>query len=336
MEGFPMTTEAQPNESQTTTTQSQAQGEPTFAEYEAARRSGKSIEQAAQSKSAPAEKPEQKKSKDSDTLENEEEAEVKDASADEDGEESDESKDEAKDKPRKKGGFQRRIDKLNSAKADAQREAEYWKRLALEKQGAGEPKPAAKVETKASQEGKPDPDKFETHIEYVEALADWKIEQREKVREQESAKAKLLSEHQQALKAHSERVQSFAEKMEDFQDVLESVDDVPVSPAVQELIVSSENGPELMYELAKNRAEFERINKLSPLAAARELGRLESKLGAQSSAKEKPEPKKLTNAPKPLEPVGSGKGAVRKSISDPDISFAEYEQRRREQMRRRR
>ena len=137
------------------------------------------------------------------------------------------------------------------------------------------------------------------------------------------------------MSAHRERVKSFADKTEDFMDVIEAVDDIPVSAALQEIIVSSENGPELMYELAKNREEYERIAKLSPLAVARELGKLEVKLAARAS-EQKAEPKKLTKAPQPIEPVGSGgAGKVRKSITDPDISQAEYERLRREQLKRR-
>src|SRR5206468_5111195 len=100
-----------------------------------------------------------------------------------------ETEDQTEAKPKKKGGFQRRIDKLNAAKAAAQQEADYWKRLALEK-GAGEPK-KDQVDSKApataqSNEGKPNPDNFDTHAEYVEALTDWKTEQNFKKRAQQS------------------------------------------------------------------------------------------------------------------------------------------------------
>jgi hypothetical protein len=88
----------------------------------------KPVEPKGETPSAPVvpETTEQKEPAKSDIAETEEvETESKD-----DAEELEASGDD-KDKPKKKGGFQRRIDKLNAAKADAQREAEYWKQEAL-------------------------------------------------------------------------------------------------------------------------------------------------------------------------------------------------------------
>lgn len=260
-----------------------------------------------------------------------EEAETeKDESEADDSEQEPEAKDSEKDKPKKKGGFQRRIDKLNARATASQQEAEYWKQQALK--GAGEPKADAKVEKpQADQAGKPDPETFDTHTEYVEALTDWKIEQREKASLEKAQKSQLETEHEKLLKTHFDRVNSFREKTTDFMEVLESVDDLPVSPTVQEIIVASENGPELMFELAKNRAEYERINKLPPLAAARELGRIEAKLAASSETKPTTEIKKQTKAPAPIAPVSSKGGSKEKSIFDPELSQAEYERLRAKQ-----
>jgi len=85
--------------------------------------------------------------------------------------------------------------------------------------------------------------------------------------------------------------------------------------------------------LAKDKAEFDRINSLNPIAAAKEFGKIESKISANSSEEKKPEPKKITKAPQPIVPVGSKGGSASKSIDDPNISQKEYERLRREQMR---
>lgn len=290
-----------------------------------------SKEKAEKDESAPAEKSEQKESPESDTEEKESDGEEKDESEDDADEESVEAKDAKEDKPKKKGGFQRRIDKLNSRYTAAQAEIEHWKKQALK--GAGETKADEAVDkpkAAATGDGKPDPDTFDTHAEYVEALTDWKVKQEFSGREQQAAKAKLEDDKKTALKAHYDRVNAFKAKTPDYDDAVEAVDDVPVSPTIGELIVSSENGPELIYELAKNREEFERINKLGPLAMAREIGRLEARL-ANGSDDKKSEPKKLTNAPKPINPVGSKGGHVEKSIYDPSLSQREYEKLRAKQ-----
>ncbi len=280
---------------------------------------------------------EQKYSVESDPTETEAKEDDQDDSEADGSDEEQEAKDLVDDKPKKKSGIQRRVDKLNARNAASRQEAEYWKQQALK--GANDSKAdAPKVDKPVvDTAGKPDPDTFETHAEYVEALTDWKLEQRDQAKQETERKTQLKTEQQKAMEAHTTRVKSFAEKNDDFEEVIESVDDVQVSPTIRELIITSDNGPELMYELAKNRAEFERINKLSPLAAARELGKIESRLASsKTDDSESEEPKKLTKAPKPIEPVGkSGKGAVAKSINDPNLSQAEYERLRREQIKRR-
>jgi hypothetical protein len=310
-----------------------------FAEYEAVRRGEAPKVSVKEEQSAPTEeKPqkEQKKSPESDPEETEAKEESEsDESEDEESDEETESKDDAKDKPKKKGGFQRRIDKLNAQKAEAQKEAEYWRRKALESAG-GQDKASEKVEAKQSSqssEGEPNPDDFESHTAYVKALAVWTYKQEQKEEQAKSEKARLVQEQEKIVKTYLDRVESFKKEHKDFEDVVADVDDIQVSPSLRSELLASENGPELVYELAKNRAEYERINSLPPLALARELGKLEAKLTARASEAKKQEPNKLTKAPKPIDPVSSGKATVSKKPEE--MSFSEYERHRREQMKRR-
>lgn len=299
-----------------------------FSDYQRIRR-GEVLESG--EKTAPeAKATEQKKSLESVTEEKEDADESKEDLDSEN--ESEELNDSNKDKPRKKGGFQRRIDKLNSRISDKDKEVEYWKAQALKDANAEK---KVEVESKVISEGKPIADNFDTHAEYVEALTDWKTEQKFKEREQNAEKVNLQNERQKIVAAYNERAKSFSEKNEDYFDVIESVDDIPLSVTVQEILLTSENSAELTYELAKNRDELARICKLSPLAAAREIGRIETRLAKASDSKPS-ESKKITNAPKPIETIGRGSsGAIRKSINDPEIPFKEYERLRREQMKRR-
>lgn len=299
-----------------------------FVDYQRIRR-GEVLESS--EKTAPeAKATEQKKSLESVTEEKEEADESKEDLDSEN--ESDELNDSNKDKPRKKGGFQRRIDKLNSRISDKDKEVEYWKAQALKDANVDK---KVEVESKVISEGKPIADNFDTHAEYVEALTDWKTEQKFKEREQNAEKVNLQNERQKIVAAYNERAKSFAEKNEDYFDVIESVDDIQLPVAFQEIILTSDNSAELTYELAKNREELARIAKLPPLALAREIGRIETRLLKASDSKPI-ESKKITNAPKPIETIGRGSsGAIRKSINDPEIPFNEYERLRREQMKRR-
>jgi hypothetical protein len=246
----------------------------------------------------------------------------------------DETEDESQDQePKKKNGFKKRIDKLRKRESEARKELEYWKQQALKgnqaPQKSEEPKPKEVVQAK-DETGRPDANSFETHEEYLDALTDWKLEQREKALEAKKREDSAKSEHQKQVESFQSKVKDFAKSKADFDDVISDVDDVPLSVAVHDLIIQSENGPELMYELAKNREEFERINKLSPLTAAREIGKLEARLTKEAS-QEKVETK-ITKAPKPLATVGSKSSGIKKSIYDPDLSQAEYERLRSAQL----
>lgn len=222
-------------------------------------------------------------------------------------------------KAKKKGGFKKRIDKLNAKLTDKDREIEHWKKEALRNLKEEKSKPEVQAKTEAIST-KPDPDKFDSHEDYIDALTDWKVEKKLSDKEQKSKQETQVSEFQAKVSSHQEKVNAFREKTEDFDEVLESVDDIELSLAVQDLILDSENGAELVYELAKNRDEFAKICKMSPMAAARELGKFESKLAKAASAETKTTP--TTKAPPPIKTISSGKAVAAK---DPhNMSYEEY------------
>lgn len=226
---------------------------------------------------------------------------------------------EAKDgEKRKKSGFKKRIDRLNKQKSDLQREMDYWKQEALKAKGGQGERAEPVKEPKG--DGRPKADDFETHEEYVEELAAWRADQRWKENEAKARESQVKSEHQRKVEAYQQKVEKLKEEIEDYDDVMESVDDVRVPVAVQQLLLESENGHELTYELAKNREELERICGLSPLAAARALGAFEASLAKKAQSTKQI---KTTKAPPPLNPVGS-KGAAAKGFRA-DMTLAEYE-----------
>ena len=211
-------------------------------------------------------------------------------------------------KPKVTGGFQKRIDKLT-------REKEHWKEQALQALTA---KPVASQATESPKAtGKPQVDDFKTHAEYVEALTDWKVD--EKVR---SFEAKQNAEKAKTVQATVE--QTFLEKQKEFKAATPDFDevmadaDIQVSRAVLEEISTNDHGPALQYFLAKNPDEAGRLSKLTPLALAREVGRIESRFVTAPSAKTAT----VTKAPAPPNPVSRST-----STSGPDpekMSISEY------------
>lgn len=234
----------------------------------------------------------------------------------------DENLDEEAERPKKKGGFQKRIDKLTRKNSDLERELEYLKR---EVHGRTPVKDEAPV--KAS-DSAPKEEDFDTHAEYLKAVA--RHEVREEISRAEAKKREddSKTEFQSRVQSYAKKEESFKEKHEDYDDVMEDVSDVALSITVRDVILSSENGPELAYELAKNRDELERICQLPAIQAAIEIGRFQASLN-----KSAPEIKK-TKAPRPLESVGkSAATASKRSIYDADkLSQAEFDKLREEQI----
>jgi hypothetical protein len=294
-------------------------------------------------KSAPAESKVQKgeskeASETSEDLEQEEESDSQDENQNQEG---DEESQEGKDKKPKKNGVQKRISKLTREKADLQRQLEYERSLRNQSKGDREEiQPKDKNSQAQAADGRPDPNNYETNAEYLDALTDWKLEQKEKAKEQKAkeedrqkAEQKRLSDHQKRIAEFAKVQTDFAEAFESFKDALGLDEDFRVSKGLDDALVDNENGPAVMYELFKDPELFERINAMSPIAAAREVGKIEARLANASESKK--ENKKLTNAPSPITPVSAkGGSAVSKSLDD--MEYEEFKRVRHEQLRKRR
>lgn len=286
------------------------------------------------SKSKDAEEPEEE-ADDSDESESEED---EDSESDQDDDNNDEEDDDSREKRRpKKNGFKARIKRFQRRLSEKEQELEYWKRQALQqgKTERGEPDNESQSTQKQESE-RPKQDDFDSHEEWIEALTDWKLEQREAKASAEKQRTEAQTAWQKQVQSFQERVQDFAAEHDDFEDVVNEVDDVTLSVGLQEALVTSDAGPAVMYALAQDRKELERINKLPPLAAAREIGRLEARFTSQKRNESAASSNKATKAPPPPKSVGARSSkATRKSIYDPDLSQAEYERLRLEQLSRR-
>lgn len=236
-------------------------------------------------------------------------------------------------KSKKKGGFQKKIDKLTARAKTAEQRALAAEAALLAKQSNTQvDKESSKPET--TQTGKPNPDNFDTNAEYIEALTDWKLEQREAKAKAESEKTQAKTEAQKRAETFQSKINEFKKEHADFEDVIDDCE-VDLSRDLQSLILESDLAPQLMYDLASKPEEIERLNKLSDKALIKALGVLEDRLSKNSESKNKEI--KTSKAPSPINPV-SGKSAstARKTIYDADLSQSEYEAMRREQMKARR
>lgn len=168
--------------------------------------------------------------------------------------------------------------------------------------------------------GEPRPESFQTYEDYIDAVTDWKVEQKldAKLRglqeqSQERKRAEAQANHEAAIVKNLSKA---AEKYDDFHEVLSSADDISITEAMRDAIGDSEIGGEIAYYLANHADEAKAIYEMSPLRQIKEIDRLEQKLKAPAPA---PEIAPVSQAPKPIEPVrGVKTGAVKLETADMD------------------
>lgn len=143
---------------------------------------------------------------------------------------------------------------------------------------------------------------FKDYGDYLEARARWAAREEHSKMRNVDRSAQLEQERSTTIGASL--FDSFAaarEKYEDFEEVT-SNPDLPITEAMTEALAESEAAGEIAYYLGQHPQEAARIARLSPMAAAREIGRIEQTLGAVS-------PRRKTSAPRPPASVVAGGNA---------------------------
>jgi hypothetical protein len=169
------------------------------------------------------------------------------------------------------------------------REQRKWER---EQQAKQAPVPAMPTEL-------PTADQFDSPQAYAEFIR---------------AEAEKLVEHREIQKQRAVIEDTYAEREDEARAKYDDFEQVAYNPQLRvtdvmaETIKSSDLGPDLAYWLGSNPKEAERISRLSPLLQAREIGKIEAKLGSE------PVQKKTTSAPEPIRPVSAR--AVNPGVTD--------------------
>lgn len=154
--------------------------------------------------------------------------------------------------------------------------------------------------------GRPTQADFANVDDYVEAMADWKLGQRDLIEGQ-----KRQQQAAQNIATKTENFYAEAQKIPGFdRDVF---DELPLTRHIAEALIDSDAPAKLMAHMAAHPDEVERIAGLSPARQAAEIGKLETKLASVP---------KVSNAPAPIKPIGNRGSA---STADPSrMSMEEY------------
>lgn len=209
---------------------------------------------------------------------------------------------EDKPDPRRERSRQRWQDMKAKVK-EAQSQAAHWKAVA-EKRWAEANSPV-------------DPNAYQTDAEYQAALS---AQAMRKVTAQDHYEQAQTMAHQ-AEYAARQAVAVQAEALKDSIPDIRVIFSQPeqggpmMTPEMFQVIQESDNAALIAYHLAKNPDQAYSICRMSPLAAARELGKLESKL--------KPPVRRISKAPAPVQTVSGGSGQA--GVNPETLSFADYE-----------
>lgn len=195
----------------------------------------------------------------------------------------------------KQKAIQKRFDRLTKEKYEAKARADYLEGIVNQ---------GSQKQQESKQDGRPQQSQYSSAEDFVEALTDWKLEQREQVSKQAESHKAQQSEAQKIDKIFSD-----AEALGDF-DRDDFAESVKITQTMADAIKESDVAAKVVAHLYANPEEAERIAGLSNARQAVELGKLEVKLSATQP--------KVSKAPPPIDPIGKGK-ASNESLDTDDM-----------------
>lgn len=227
---------------------------------------------------------------------------------------------------RKGGGFQTRIDKLTREREDARSYAAGLERQLKEVRGPSQAEPvvAADAPKRPQEKDFSDWKAFdEAKEKYVSDHAKWSVRQeiaQETQRlQQETASRKEAETRQQAVERFEKAASDIASNFDGLEEAVDRFFNDPemtISRTMAEYVMEvSERGPEIVFALNADPALADRIAKMPPLKAAKELALLEQKLPQAT-------PRKISNAPPPPKSVKGTAESPTKRLED--MSPGEY------------
>ena len=229
-------------------------------------------------------------------------------------------------KPKVRGGFQKKIDKLTKEKAELEARAAAAERRAQELAEKG-----GKEQTKsADSDPEPKEEDFTDVKEYWKAIGRWTARQEMKAQQEKSEREEAEEQAKEAWEGHAQRIEEAKEKYDDFEDAVDVPTPWPLehptqlqaaaAEAFRISVIEDENSAELLYFYGTHQEEFAKLGDMTPAQVVKAIARQSDKL---TGKKEEPKPKLVSKAPPPIHPVSGG--ATKSTVPlDQTESMAEY------------
>jgi len=245
----------------------------------------------------------------------------------EEPEEPEPDEEDSSDKPaaeakKPKGGFQRKIERLQAQ--NEQREQRI-RELEAERQRY--------VPPQQQQQAPAGPPRAEDYPNDYEAYnrAVIRYEARQEIEQELKARVEAQRQYQEQ-KAQQEidqrwyqGIQALRQEAADFEDTLENVSHIIMPPWIEAAIKRDPNGAKLAYELARHPEEFQKIVEIpNPLEGVSALGEFRGSIKSQVAA-----PRKVaSDAPAPIRPVGQSASGTRVTRNLDELSYQDYKRAR--------
>ena len=155
---------------------------------------------------------------------------------------------------------------------------------------------------------RPKEEDYEDYSLYEDALMDWRIDQKEIKRNTAAKERSSVTEARQRSEDFEARADEFRKGAEDYNEVAMTPEMVHFyrtdGKNLVEIIEGSPKGPEIAYYLGENPEVAISLSRMSSLAAAREIGAIESKMSKT------PAKKNVSKAPTPINPTAAAGSAT--------------------------
>lgn len=217
------------------------------------------------------------------------------------------------DRPKPKGGFQRRISELTQQRRERDAYiAELEKRI--------------KESEKQAPEAAPKRDDFDSYEEWTNATA--RHEARQAYRSEREAERQAELQRAEAARlaaANAEweaRNEAAFEKYDDYGAMYDAVG-TAITRDIADAIRAADNGPDIVMHLGKHPDELGKLSKLEGVKAAIAIGRIEARLLHEAQARK-------SQAPEPIKPSRTTGARPNNALSDEDDMNAWLAKRRKQ------
>lgn len=145
---------------------------------------------------------------------------------------------------------------------------------------------------------------YATYADYIEDLADWKLEQRDATARAQASQHQTDAAEREAMTAYQAKIPAAQARHADFDEVISRPLPAPLTPTLRSALLASEVGPDLAYHLTTHPDEYTRIRALPVGPALMAIGRLEAQLAPQAAPAAPPII--APPPPAPMVPVAAG------------------------------